>query len=219
MPAIPGRHHATIAAGLSASFLVLLALVASGNPTGLDRWLAGHIQALDWGGWHALPHMASEMGGGTLGFFVIPSAVAALLLARRDWPAMVLLAAVFVLHYALISPKLFIEAPRPSPLFGVHGAGGMESFPSGHVQWATSFYGLLAYLASRRFPQCWPAFFAAAALVVAATMLSRIELGRHWPIDTVGGLLVGLVSLELLVLLHARLRSTLPARRRVAAAR
>jgi membrane-associated phospholipid phosphatase len=38
--------------------------------------------------------------------------------------------------------------------------------------------------------------------VVGVTMLSRIELGKHWPIDTVAGLLVGIIGARLLVMLY-----------------
>ena len=103
----------------------------------------------------------------------------------------------------MISPKLFILAHRPSPDFGVQGGGGLESFPSGHVQWATSFYGFLAILAWRNTHGRVRWLIAAAfATVVAGTMLGRMELGRHWPVDVTAGLLVGLISLRIVWLLH-----------------
>src|SRR5690606_18596313 len=122
---------------------------------------------------------------------------------KRRWELLIPLAAVFALHYLLISPKLFVTAYRPSPEFGVAGAGGLESFPSGHVQWAVSFYGLLAYIGWRNTTGNvrW-AVLAAYAGVVVFTMLGRIELGRHWPLDTIAGVLAGLIALRLLVALH-----------------
>jgi membrane-associated phospholipid phosphatase len=100
----------------------------------------------------------------------------------RQWRLLGLLVAIFLLHYILISPKMFVTAYRPSPLFGVDGGGGLESFPSGHVQWATSFYGLLAFVGWRSTEGRWRwAVLGAYALVVAGTMLGRMELGRHWP--------------------------------------
>ena len=41
------------------------------------------------------------------------------------------------------------------------------------------------------------------AAVVLATMLGRIELGKHWPVDTVGGVLAELIALRLVIALHA----------------
>ena len=95
-------------------------------------------------------------------------------------------------------------ANRPSPEFGVLGAGGLESFPSGHVQWAASFYGLIAYvtLGTARTGRMRFAIAATYALIVVLTMFGRIELGRHWLTDTVAGVLVGLIALRILILLH-----------------
>jgi undecaprenyl-diphosphatase len=173
-------------------------------PTTFDRWVAGSIQSIPWGAFEAIPRAGSDLGGGVYGFYVIPAVAAVVFAALRRWRLLALLLAVFVLHYLLISPKLFITAYRPSPDFGVQGAGGLESFPSGHVQWAVSFYGFLAYLVWRVAPaRLRFAVLPAYAAVVIGTMLGRIELGRHWPIDTLAGVVVGLIALRLVIVLHA----------------
>lgn len=187
-----------------AVFLGLLAVVVLAAPTSFDRDLAGRLQSIPWGPLDYIPVLASDIGGGVYGFYIIPAAAAAFLASRRQWALLVPLVAVFALHYAAISPKAFIHAYRPSPEFGVAGAGGLESFPSGHVEWATSFYGLLAYMGWRQSQGRMRYVIVAAYVgIVAFTMLSRIELGRHWPIDTLAGALVGLVALRLLIGLHA----------------
>ena len=187
-----------------AVFLALLLLIDHRDPTSLDRRLAGEIQAIPWGALSFLPRLGSDLGGGLVGFYVAPVVAAGTFLARRRWRLLGLLLAVFVLHFALISPKLFVEAYRPSPAFGVEGAGGLASFPSGHVQWAASFYGFLAYLAWRAAPRrLRPAVPLAYVALVLATMLGRIGLGRHWPVDTVAGVLAGLIALRLVVALDA----------------
>lgn len=33
-------------------------------------------------------------------------------------------------------------------------------------------------------------------------MLGRIDLGKHWPIDTIAGVLAGLIAVRLLTMLH-----------------
>jgi len=180
----------------------LLAAVLAGAPTGFDRWLAGHIQAIPWGSLDVIPRLGSDFGGGVYGFFVVPALAAAFLAYRREWLLLGLLAGVFVLHYVMISPKEFVTAHRPSPIFGVEGAGGLQSFPSGHVEWATSFYGFLAYFGGQALPRYRLAIFGAFGAIVLATALGRIELGRHWPIDTVAGVLVGLIALRILVVAH-----------------
>jgi membrane-associated phospholipid phosphatase len=148
-------REALLVSGLVAAFLTLLFAVDHANPSGIDRHLARAIQAIRWGELAFLPRLASDMGGGVYGFYVVPALMGAWFAATRRWRMLVLLVAVFALHYVLIAPKQLVLAYRPSPLFGVEGAGGLESFPSGHVEWAASFYGLLAYLAWRAVPAPW----------------------------------------------------------------
>ena len=187
---------------LGAIFLSLLTIVDIAGPTDLDVWLTERIQSIPWGDWRFIPETGSLLGGGYVGFYVVPGIAATLFGLTGRWQLLLLLLAAFLLHYVTISPKLFIEASRPSPLFGVDGGGGFESFPSGHVQWATSFYGLLAYLAWRAVRGRWRWLVAAAYVtVVAGAVLGRIELGRHWPIDTIAGVLVGALALRTLIAL------------------
>jgi undecaprenyl-diphosphatase len=201
-----------VVAGLVAAFLTLLGIVSLGAPTSLDRYLAGQIQAIPWGSLAFIPRLGSDLGGGVYGFYVVPAVAATTLGALRRWRLLALLLGVFALHYLLISPKAFITAYRPSPEFGVQGAGGLESFPSGHVQWAVSFYGFLAYLAWRVVPQRLRLpLLLSYATVVLGTILGRIELGRHWPLDTLAGVLVGLIALRILVAVHAWFHPAAPA--------
>lgn len=186
--------------GVVAIFFTLLLAIDHTAPTGFDRRLAGAVQSIPWGELAFIPRLGSDVGGGVYGFYMAPALVGVYLAVTRRWRALALVAAVFVLHFVMISPKQFITAYRPSPLFGVQGAGGLESFPSGHVQWAASFYGVLAYLSWQAAPARWrPAIAGGYALIVFGAMLGRIELGRHWPLDTVAGLLAGLIALRLLV--------------------
>jgi membrane-associated phospholipid phosphatase len=191
--------------GLLLSYAILLLIVERGGPTSWDRRVAGAIQAIPWGGLAFVPRLGSELGGGPVGFGAVPAATAAAFVVWRRWRRLALLAALFALHAALISPKLCVTASRPSQAFGVEGDGGWRSFPSGHVQWSTSFYGFLAYLAWRAAPVRLrivvpPAYGA----IVLGTMLGRIELGRHWPIDTIAGVLAGLIALRLVILAAKR---------------
>jgi membrane-associated phospholipid phosphatase len=189
---------------LSAAFLALLLVTPHGDPSGVDRALMRDIQGIPWGSFSFIPHLGSDIGGGMYGAYLMPAVAGVTFAATRQWRLLALLAAVFALHYLLISPKLFIEAHRPSPVFGVDGGGGLESFPSGHVQWATSFYGLLAFAGWRVTEGRWRwTIVAVYALIVLGTMVGRMELGRHWPVDVVAGVLVGLIALRALVVLHA----------------
>jgi undecaprenyl-diphosphatase len=191
--------------GLVVGFVALLLIVRQAAPTDFDRRWAAEIQAIPWGEFAFVPHLGSDLGGGLYGAILAPALIAGTFVAWRRWRLLALLGVVVALHFVLISPKLFVTAYRPSPRFGVDGAGGLGSFPSGHVQWSASFYGLIAYLIWRTLPgrSRWvvvPIY----AVVVVATMLGRIELGRHWPIDTVGGVLAGLLALRLVIYLDSR---------------
>lgn len=65
------------------------------------------------------------------------------------------------------------------------------SFPSGHAQGSTAFWGFLALGLKQR----WATWLA--ATMIALISFSRIYLGVHWPIDIIGGLTIGLVLLYL----------------------
>jgi membrane-associated phospholipid phosphatase len=197
-------RESAIMGSLFVPFMTLLLAVDHASPSGFDRWLAALVQSIPWGALSFVPRLGSELGGGMYGFYVVPAVVALLFTAMRRWRLLALVCGVFVLHYLMISPKQFITAYRPSPMFGVEGAGGLESFPSGHVEWAVSFYGLLAVLAWRALAGRWRlAVLPVYALVVLGTMLGRIDLGRHWPLDTLAGLFAGLIALRLLLAFHA----------------
>lgn len=212
-------RHAKAAAILLTAFVALLLIVQQAAPTEFDRELARKIQAIPWGSFAFIPSWGSEIGGGLIGFYVAPILLAATLAYLRHWRILLLLVGVFVLHFALISPKLFIEAYRPSPRFGVEGGGGLSSFPSGHVQWTVSFWGFVALLAWRFAPERWrPIILVTYPTLVASAMLGRIELGKHWPVDTLAGLIAGVIALNLVIAAQVWLHPTrrtapVPARR------
>lgn len=84
---------------------------------------------------------------------------------------------------------------EPDPLVTIPHS---HSFPSGHA--ATAFAGatVLSYLV----PRAAPAFFALAAAIA----YSRLYVGVHYPLDVVGGAVIG-VATALLLLAVARRRS------------
>jgi len=69
---------------------------------------------------------------------------------------------------------------EPAPLVGVPDSG---SFPSGHA--ATSFAG--AAILSFAFPRLAPIML----VLAAAVAFSRIYVGVHYPLDIVGGAVLG----------------------------
>ena len=59
------------------------------------------------------------------------------------------------------------------------------SFPSGHTTMATSFYGCLSKVYKKKLLSIL------CGILIVLIGLSRLYLGVHWPLDVVGGLLLG----------------------------
>lgn len=141
--------------------------------------------------------------------FVVVGAVLALLW-RRPWLLVVLLAADAIadgLSYQLRQwigrerPPLVY--PEPKPLVDVPHSG---AFPSGHTSTAFACATVLAWASPRlRIP---------AFVLAAAIGCSRVYVGVHWPLDVLGGAVLGvLVATALLKLAgdRPRLRPGTPA--------
>lgn len=108
---------------------------------------------------------------------------------RRRAAALFLL--VLLSGYVNTLAKLWVDTPRPDPQlvrvldlrpYQAHS----NSFPSGHAQSAIVFWGYLAWWVRRR----WVT--ALAVGLIAAISFSRLYLAVHFPIDILGGWLLGL---------------------------
>jgi undecaprenyl-diphosphatase len=114
-----------------------------------------------------------------------------LAIALADWSATAL-KALFdrdrpPVDYA--EPKTLVPVPHDA------------SFPSGHA--ATSFAA--ATMLSFAFPRLAPALF----ILAAAVAFSRVYVGVHYPLDIIGGALLGvLVAIALRGAVRARARSS-----------
>jgi membrane-associated phospholipid phosphatase len=141
------------------------------------------------------------------GAIIITSVVAGLWLLRLRIEA-ALVALSVPLHILGNFPKAFVDRERPSELIdGMNGLGGMKSFPSGHAEFAITFYGFLVFVAllhiSNRLAR---ALLVAAWIAMAlAVGFARIEVGKHWPLDVIAGYAVGIGLLSGLIWLHASL--------------
>ncbi|MGL4739018.1 MAG: phosphatase PAP2 family protein [Cellulosilyticaceae bacterium] len=86
--------------------------------------------------------------------------------------------------------KNIFKMPRPfqvgvvSPI-RVETATGY-SFPSGHTQTATSFWGALMMMVKTR------NMVILGSIMIVLTAFSRVYLGVHWPIDVIGGIITGI---------------------------
>lgn len=81
--------------------------------------------------------------------------------------------------------KGVFQTNRPPLEFHKIAQGGY-SFPSGHAQGSTSFWGYLALKQNKG----WA--YAAAAILIVSVSLSRLYLGVHFPSDILGGIIIGI---------------------------
>lgn len=170
------------AAGLAAVTLALSILVGA---SGVGRWEVTAVEdargVTEVVGWPARGIM--ELGTTTAAF---ATAIAAAVLVRR-WraPAAVLLAWALA-WVATRWVKEAIERPRPDRDLWRDHTGGF-GYPSGHTSVAFALATVVAALLPRRWR--WAPF--AAAAVVG---LARMHVAVHYPMDVIGGALLGLAA-------------------------
>jgi membrane-associated phospholipid phosphatase len=168
---------AGVAAALAVA--VLSPLVAGRSP---GRWELEVVRtatdAPDLVGWPA--RLVMQMG--TFGAVVSLALVTAWLTGRRRPPVAVLAAGIVALGVAN-RLKALVERPRPT---GVQLREGQDGFgyPSSHTAVAVALAVVLTAVVPRR----WRWAPGTAALVVG---LARMHVGVHYPLDVVGGALVG----------------------------
>ncbi|HWJ69410.1 MAG TPA: phosphatase PAP2 family protein [Sphingobium sp.] len=121
--------------------------------------------------------------------------VIALFLARASRPHAVIWLIVASGTVMLLNPlvKWLFMAPRPDMIEHLVIASG-HSFPSGHAAGAMALGGAVALLSGSRAVQL------VCAALIAATGLSRVWLGVHWPSDVIGGWAEGAAWLLLMSL-------------------
>ena len=162
--------------------------------------------------WFRLDHDPSQVAGGAWArdFWLalswigdsgpritIASLIVLCLLALGRWQNALFIALVLgsgVMMSQLM--KQLIDRPRPAvvpPLDQV----GSASFPSGHALNSTLFYLLLALVLAGwlRSPAARAALFLSAVSMAAATGVSRLALGVHYPSDVLAGGLIAIAWL------------------------
>lgn len=83
----------------------------------------------------------------------------------------------------------------------------MKSFPSGHAEFAITFYGFFVYLALLRVhnPLARGMLISGWIVLLLLVGFARMEVGKHWPLDVLGGYIVGVGLLSGLIWLHSSL--------------
>ena len=202
-PASPGHRRVVALAVATVSMFLFVALtvaVLSGN---------GVLASMDALAAQALGQQAHAGAGPALsivsalhvprGILILTALSSAVLLWRRDRPA-VLLLWVVVLGGATLNHLLkhTIQRPRPGQEHAVNLATDF-GFPSGHAANATLLYGALVMLLMPhlRSPRARVAVVLAAVLLAALVGISRVALGAHRLSDVVAGALLGIGWLSL----------------------
>ena len=149
--------------------------------------------------WHPLDDVfvwLSKLGGYALIWLGLGLALS--LLWRRATPVVLVLLADAAADGLATLLTIAVGTRRPSgggPLIAIPHS---DSFPSGHT--ATSF--ACATVLTALVPRAAPAFYALAL----AIGYSRVYIGMHWPLDVVGGAVLGIAT-ALLLLAVTRRRS------------
>jgi undecaprenyl-diphosphatase len=115
---------------------------------------------------------------------------------------------VSVVGISILGPviKLLVNRPRPdADLVNVIAQLSDPSFPSGHVLFFTTFYGLLFFLAYTLIKHTWwrTLLLVIFGGIVALIGVSRIYEGQHWASDVIASYLLGSVWLTLTVYLYS----------------
>jgi undecaprenyl-diphosphatase len=135
---------------------------------------------------------------GTHGLVWLAIALVVTLVWHRLAPFALVLVAVAAADGLAGLVKLAVGEHRPNEPDPLVTIPHSHSFPSGHT--ATSFAA--ATVLTALVPRAAPAFF----LLAAAIAYSRLYVGVHFPLDVVGGAVIG-VATALLLLAAARRRS------------
>lgn len=173
---------------------------------GLNQALFLWINHLSFPGRDALAQAGTFVGSHQ--WYPVYIAVAlTLAYARPQWlapeRALVLVWGYLISWAAIATLKPLLDFPRPLAVLGdslVHVVGRPEfahSFPSGHAAFVFLLLGSLAPGAGR--PLRWGLVFLAFWVI-----WSRMAVGAHFPVDVLGGALIGLASAGLA---HLAIRS------------
>ena len=157
-----------------------------------DRGSPAHDWAAD-AGWLRHPLRAVEVGFGTVGMGVLTLGLAAFMFVRNHRRAAVFALAVMVVtHTGARLLKILVGRDRPEWQL-TDALLSSQSFPSGHAADIAAFAGILAVLVGMlvRRGNLRRLAYAGLVLLVVLVCLDRVLLGRHFPSDVVGGVLLG----------------------------
>jgi membrane-associated phospholipid phosphatase len=214
--ALPRWHPAVVfALGVVVCYMALAALsIAVGAAfttwiLALDGLASADAQPVEWmeeqrtSFLDALSYVGSEISGG----FLIPALVGAVVIIsafQRRWLLAGFVLAAIVLESATYRTTVFfVDRDRPD-VERLEGLPVDHSFPSGHVAASIAVYSSFALLlTTKRFTSTRARIliWSIALAIPPIVAVSRMYRGMHHPLDTIAGVLIGILALTLALLL------------------
>ena len=189
--------HGVVGLGLAAAcvwvfFAIADAFSEHGPMVRLDMAVAAGLQSHGNERGESIFTFVSLLGGQVLAVLLVIAAL--VLLARRDWRHLVMIA-VTAGGGALLNLALKSAFHRARPSFAAEFPVTSSSFPSGHAMDSLIGYGLLAYWLGSRFPRTQRSINAVVVALVALIGFARIYLGVHYLSDVIAGYSAGFIWL------------------------
>lgn len=103
--------------------------------------------------------------------------------------------------------KIIIARPRPTDLIPVFTETA-SSFPSYHSVAAVAFYGFIAFMLCRLYPERKRIVLTLATITILAIGFSRLYLGVHFPTDVLAGYALGTFWLSVGIIITNRFQKT-----------
>lgn len=183
-----------VAAALSIFFAIVLLDAMLRPLAGFDLPVITRVQTVDFPGLESYLARVSDLTG-SVGAVALWALATVAFATRRIWSAAL---AMFLMPIGgvinTLIGTLLVERTRPHMAQLQRTSLNFEerSFPSGHVEGAVLFYGLIFLLARRIENRALRlAVQLGSVAIVASASFGRIWQGAHWPSDVIGALLLG----------------------------
>ena len=186
-------------------FIILAVIAKTVAYFTFDVTITRAVQGIHAGWFDALMRALTWIGFPPQAWVITLGVLLFLYVSGLKWEAVLTFASVSGSSALGLGLKVLIDRPRPSAdLVAVINQLNDYSFPSVHVLFFTTFFGLLLFLAYTLLRHSWWRTLLLAMLfgMVAMVGTSRIYVGQHWASDVIAAYLLGSVWLALSMLVY-----------------